>query len=271
MRWSSLAVAGLLALTADAGADRPVETWVGTWTGKATWTECSAAGGEELTLAIRWQDGALHLDGAALYDGLGELVPEQREGDVLVHQTEDLTIELKPGKKGKPARIALTTAAQCRMSAKLTRDGTGIAACDELVALADAATGCQVALDDDPADELEAWRALTGKKARKKAGAACAARAGELRERLVAHDCVPPEDDPGDLPACREVWTLANKILRCDRLPAEAKQRTIAGTAELRRSLRSVAGKQGVDEVAAAQCAEVAKLYRENLELLHCQ
>jgi len=269
MRW--VVVAAVVLFAQDGGAGREVETWLGTWSGTATWKQCTAEGTADLEVAVRWHDGALWIDGAAIYDGLGEVVPEVRAGGALVHSADGLTVALKKGKKGQ-AVLTLETAADCRMTARLERAGTGIAACDDLLALATVAAACPLEVDDDPFDEVEAWSALdrAGTRKQKRAAASCARRADALRERLVAADCVPPDDDPADLAECRVVWRLAQELLRCGHVPVEFKQSTIESMAELRRSLRSLAGKDGGGEAAAAYCVESATLVRENLEILRC-
>lgn len=256
----------VLLAPATAAADREAEAWVGTWRGAATWKGCSVEGADELAVTVSWKDGFLWLDGDAIYDGLGALAPESRDG-ALVVETDDLTVALRAGKRG--ATLRLRTAAQCTMTAKLARDGSGIAACDGLVALATVATACGVAVDDDPADEVEGWRALRGK-ARTRAGARCRVRADALRPSVVAGECVPPDGDPGELASCRTVWRQAQRILRCERAPVELKNRTTESMAGLRRSLRGLAGKRDGADVAATLCDESAALYRDMADVLHC-
>lgn len=269
MRRALLVALAVIGLAPEARADREVEAWLGTWTGKATWKSCTVEGASELAVAVTWHDGALWIDGAAIYEGLAEVAPEIRESGALVHDADGLTVELRRGKGGK-ATLSLKTAAKCTMTAKLERDGTGLPACDGLLALGRVAAACSVAIDDDPSDEVEGWRALK-KKARKRAAAQCATRADALRERLVAADCVPPDDDPVDLPECRVLWRVAAQLLRCGHLPVERKQTMIEGMSTLRRSLRSLAGKQGGDELAIAQCQETEAILRVSAEALHCQ
>jgi hypothetical protein len=259
----------VLGLAPEGRAGRDVETWLGTWSGTATWKGCSVEGASELAVAVTWHDGTLWLDGAAIYEGLGEVMPEVREGGVLVHEADGLSVTLRPGKARK-ATLTLETAAKCRMTAKLARDGTGIAPCDDLIALARVATACPIDVDDDPSDEVEGWRALKGK-AKKRAGAKCTARADALRERLVASDCVPPDDDPADLAECQVVWRVAQRLTRCGHLPVEWKQSTIEGVSGLRRALRGLAGKEGAQDLAIAQCQETEAMLRVNAEALHCE
>jgi hypothetical protein len=269
MRRLALAALAVIGLAPEARADREVESWLGTWTGKATWKGCTVEGAAELAVAVSWRDGSLWIDGAAIYEGLGEVAPEVREGGALVHDADGLTVELRRGKAGK-ATLSLKTAAKCTMTAKLERDGTGLPACDDLLALGRVAAACPLAVDDDPSDEVEGWRAVK-KKARKRTLAQCSRRADALRERLVASDCLPPDDDPVDLPECRVVWRIAAALIRCGHLPVEFKQSTGESMVTLRRSLRSLAGKEGGDELAVAQCQETEAILRVNAEALHCQ
>src|SRR5262249_29876004 len=147
----------LALLNTDARAGSFVADWVGTWTGPATWKGCTAAGADQLTVAITWHDDALWLDGAAIYEGLGDLAADVHDDGSLGFDDGDLSVTVKHKKKA--VVLSLTTAAQCTMTARIARPTTGIDACDGLVALAGAAASCQVTLDDDPAGEVETWRA----------------------------------------------------------------------------------------------------------------
>jgi hypothetical protein len=275
MRRAVLAVLIVVGLAPEGRAGREVETWVGAWTGTATWKGCTVEGGRELEVSVSWHDGALWIDGAAVYEGLGEIAPEVRDGGVLVHDGDGVTVELKPGKARGRATLAFETAAGCAMTARLERGGTGIAACDDLVALASVAGACSLEVDDLPSDEpggeIDGWRALRKAKERKRAARSCTARAGALRERLVAADCIPPEDDPADLAECRVVWRIAQQLLRCGHLPVEHKQQTMESMAAFRRSLRTIAGKEGGAELAATQCQETAGMLKDIAEAAHCK
>lgn len=249
----------VLALVTPAAADRHAEDWVGTWRGKATWTGCSVEGAATVAVPVVWRDAGLWLDASGLYEGLGELGPDARDGELAV-DAKDLQVSLKRTKAG--ASLRLHTAAQCTLTAKLTRDGaTGIAACDDVVALAAVASSCGEALEDEPADEIEAWRALEGKKA-KRAGKACAARAAALREALIARECLAPEDDPSAEPACGETWALSRQLFACQRLPAASQQSLNQGVADLRRSLRTL-HTDDAHETARAKCAETTEILRD--------
>lgn len=266
-----VAALGVATLASDARADRTVEDWVGTWTGRASWKGCTAPGGDQLSVSVTWHDGALWIDGAALYEGLGEVATETRPGGAVVYETDALRIALSVRKKkGKSATtLAMTTAAQCTMTAKVSRRGSGIAACDDLVALASAAAGCSLDLEDDPASEVDAWRDLTGKK-RRIAAASCQVRTDALRTTLVAEQCLPPDGDPSDVAECRDTWRLAQRLIQCQRLPAEHKAATLQGIAELKRSLRSLHDRADAAELAATACKETSETLRVSVDALGC-
>jgi hypothetical protein len=272
MRWSPALIAlmcGAIAHADTTRGDRRVEDWVGVWRGAATWTDCTAPGPDELAIALRWQDLAPVIDGAAIFDGLGELWPEIDEDGVMTATSNDVTIALRPGKRGK-VTIKLTTASQCKMIAKLTRDGTGIAACDDVIALASVASSCgDVTVAEEPSAHASAAGALTGK-AKKRAAAQCKDDAAELRARLVAAECLPVANDPSLSPACEPTWRLVARIGRCDRLPVETKQMALEGAAQLRRSLRATAGRESAYELAAEQCKAIADDLAVLLELRGC-
>lgn len=261
MRIAPLLVIAIAA--GDARAGNFVEDWVGTWSGPATWKDCSVQGADTLDVAITWRDGTLWLDGAALYDGLGEIAPDVHDDGSLGYDDDDLAISVKRTKK-KGVVLTLTTAAQCTMTAKIARATTGIGACDGLVALAAAATSCQVALDDDPTADVETWRGLTGAK-RRAAATQCTARATTLKATLVADDCVPPDHDPAGSAQCRAAWQQVSRIDRCEQVPADFKASTHVHAAHLRKQIRTLS----VDE-AAPYCDETAQLWRETADALHC-
>jgi hypothetical protein len=247
-------VAALVVLAAarDARADSYAETWVGTWSGAATWKGCTAGGADDIELRMTWRDAMLFVDGSGLYEGLGDMAPDVRAGDVLVFETDDLKLELKPPtKKRKKATIKLTTAAQCTMTAKLTRSGgTGIAACDGLAALTEVAKSC----------EVDAGEALT-----KPTQKACSKRAAALRESLLGERCLPSDDDARDIPECREVWSLAQRIARCTSAPAGFQQKTREHVGDLRRQLRLL----DADD-AVLHCTESASALRDSADVLRC-
>lgn len=262
----------VLALVTPAQADRQAEDWLGTWSGKATWSSCTVEGAAAIALPITWRDGGIWLDAGALYDGFGELAPEGRDGGLALDLKDlSFTLTRTKAKKGAArASLSLRTAAQCTLTAKLTRDdGTGIAACDDVVALAQVATGCGFTVEDDPSDEVEAWQALTGKQARR-AGKACRARATTLRELLVAHECLAPEHDPSAVPACTETWALSQKLFRCQRLSAERQRSTLDGVAQFRSSLRALHDREDADAIAAAKCTETAEMLRDMADASGC-
>lgn len=256
----------VVALAAPAHADRAAEDWVGTWTGKAKYDGCTVEGADSVTVTVRWRDGGLWLDGAALYDGLGELAVDARDGALSI-DLKDVALSMTRGKKA--AKLALTTAAQCKLTAKLTRPSSNLAACDDVVALAAVAASCGVTVDDDPADEVAAWRALKGKQA-KRAAKLCGARATALRDQLVDASCLAPEHDPSAVPACDETWALSQRLLRCQRLPAELQKSTLQGVAEFRRSLRALHDRDGADELAASKCAETSEILRDVADAYGC-
>jgi hypothetical protein len=261
----------VLALVAPAQADRQAEDWLGTWTGKATWTGCTVEGASTISLAITWRDYGIFVDGAGLYEGLGELAPEGRDDGGLALDLKDVSFELKrtKAKKGAAAKLELHTAAQCTLTANLTRAGSGIAACDDVIALASVAASCGVTVDDDPADEVEAWQALAGKKA-KRAAKACGARATALRERLVAGSCLAPEHDPSRVPACLETWALGQKLFQCPRMSAERQRSTLATINDFRESLRALHDRDGADTIAAEKCAETTEILRDVADAYGC-
>ncbi len=258
----------VLVLVTPAHADRSVEDWVGTWTGKATWSGCTDDRTEAVSVAVTWRDGGLWLDAAPLHDGLGELAIDARDGALAI-DLADLAVTMTRAKKNGGARLALSTPAQCTLTAKLARATTKIAACDDVVALASAAAACGVTLDDDPADEIDAWRAVTGKKA-KRAAKQCKARASEIRTQLVSAACLAPDDDPSAEPACNDTWVLSQRLHNCQRLPADLQRSTLQGVAEFRKSLRDLHDRQGAHEVAASKCAETTEILRDIAEAYGC-
>lgn len=234
MRIAAIAVVATLAGFAGAAAvadpaPSPVtlaETWVGSWTGKATWKECSLEGGSTITLPVQSVGGALTSDGDLLLDGLGALTWGVRDRKLAVYR-EGLEITLAPGKKGA-IKLAMKTAAGCVVKATLKRASSGIASCDAVRALATAKATCDgldEATRDDDLEQVDAswkaWKKLKGKKQKAQAKV-CTAELSGLRTDIAS--CAPSAAGVTIAGGyCAQMISLYTSLASCSALPQETR------------------------------------------------
>jgi hypothetical protein len=178
--------------TDSAGPVDPVAV-VGRYQGKLTWSHCDPPGAKAPIVALTPIDSRLELDVSAARDGLSPIVIA---GDAhqLTGTAADVTATLTFS--GKKTELVITLESGCTAKGAVKRIGAGIAACDELAALARVEAGCgAVAADARLEDvaaidaELPAWAKTKGT-ARQKARAACEVRVAALRPTLVDAACL---------------------------------------------------------------------------------
>lgn len=252
MRIAAFAVVATLAGFAGAAAVADpapsqitlAETWVGSWTGKATWQECSLEGGSTITLPIQSLGSTLTSDGDILMEGLGALVWSS-QGKQLVIARDGLDVTLTPGKKGA-VKLMMKTGAGCVARATLERASSGIASCDAVRALATARSTCDGLDEATRDDELEqvdaswkAWNKLKGKK--KKAQAkACTARLSGLRTDIAS--CSP---SGGGVTiaggSCAQMIALYTSLGNCAALPQQPRDAILQALPTLQQTMMSEA------------------------------
>lgn len=221
------AAAGAIAQTAPASQPTLAEAWVGTWTGKVTWKECSLETGAALTLPIQALNSTLTSDGDLLYEGLGAVIWSP-SGANLVVSREGVELSLAPAKKGA-VKLRMTTQSGCLATATLKRATSGMPSCDAVRALATVKSTCDGLDEATRDDELEAvdgawkgWKKLKGKK--KKAQAKrCTAQLSGLRTDTASCAVV----GGGAIiagGACGRMLAMYTAFANCSALPAEARK-----------------------------------------------
>jgi len=195
---------------------------------KLSWTGCSPAGARKATAELRPIDGRLELELGAVRDGLPTIVVAGDRAKVS-GRSEDVAVDLTWTRRGIAIAIDLDSGCHARGTAR--RDDVGIAACDELAALARVEVGCS-AVDPDTRHEdvaaidreRAAWGKATGKR-RRAVAAACVQRVDVLRPTLVDAAClpVPSEDAPTMIEECRDLATRIDRLSRCRTLTDQAR------------------------------------------------
>lgn len=231
---ASLAVAALVAGAATVAAGPWVEPdpaiLVGRWTGKATWRRCAVDGAARVSLVVERDGGGYRVDLGGALDGLGpELLAPV--GAVELEAThDDLRVRWLAGKPGR-ATVRLGFASGCEGTLALVRESTGAPACDELIALRAIAGRCPDLPPPAtaPADVGARLAARPRGKALAAVVATCRREAPPLRASLVAAGCVPAPIDPSlattRVPECDALIATVDRLMRCNRVPVEARQR----------------------------------------------
>jgi hypothetical protein len=200
--------------------------WVGDYTGKLTWTSCTAPGAGSATLAFDAVDGQVKFDLSPAGGALEAITIAEdnggwsgQESDVALHLTRpkadaiDLAVDLDSG---------------CQVRGTLKRASTGIAACDRLAGWARIEQRCtkltKPALENRArlVRQRATWMAARGD-ARTKVSAQCDARAQKVELELIDAGCVPNPDPAIGLRGaeCQAMRAGAAKLARCRNLPPD--------------------------------------------------
>jgi hypothetical protein len=213
--------------TDSAGPVDPVAV-VGRYQAKLTWSHCAPAGAKAPVVALTPIDSRLELDLATARDGLGAIVIAG-DSHQLTGTAADVTATLTFGAKKTELVIALESG--CTAKGTVKRIGSGIAACDDLAALARVEAGCGAVAADARLEDVAAidaalpgWAKTKGS-AKQEARVACEGRVAALRPALVDAACVavPAEDAPTLLPECRDLAARVNQLMGCRTLDARTK------------------------------------------------
>src|SRR5258705_5528405 len=217
-----------IARAAPAPASATWADWVGDWSGKLKWANCTASGAATAKLAIDAVDGMMAIDlapaGAAL-----EAFNLIEDDHGFAAQHADVTVQLaRP--RADSVDVAVRFESGCTMKATLARASSGIAACDRLASLARIESKCAKLSGkplEDPkalARERETWAKCRGD-ARSKLGEPCTARAAKLELELVDAGCAPNPDSQIGVRArdCLALATAASKLSRCANFPPDFK------------------------------------------------
>ncbi|HTJ47730.1 MAG TPA: hypothetical protein VL463_36790 [Kofleriaceae bacterium] len=232
---SLVVVAGFfVSVVGTAHAEPKAEDTVGTWRGRATWKGCSVSGNAQASVDVTWKDGLYHATLTALRDDLGtvDLAPQ---GDGTAAGThDDLKVTFKPGAS---AKLTLATDAGCIANVSLARDGSGIAACDRVLALASIESQCEAIGDARTADlekaraSVAGWKKLKGK-AKKTAGDACTKDADAISAALTQASCLPGAGTSG-VPECDAYVETLRRYAQCNALPVDTKQALMQAVSQM--------------------------------------
>lgn len=249
---------------------------VGRWRGSAHWKGCPR-GAARVVLDVARDGSGYRVDLAPVLDGLGviDLVPSAARR--LDATRDDLAVTWTAGKPNR-ATLAIRFASGCAATLRLVRDGSGAPACDELAALERIGATCAaVTLPPiGPADRATIDGAPRGAAARTRAARTCTQHVAPLRQALVEVGCMPAPLDgtlAGErLPECEALLVTVARLMRCDKVSADIKQR-------LRASMQKVARwstvAPGTDEAelrarATATCEAARDELVETMTVVGC-
>ena len=263
------AIAVAIAIAAIAAASPPgppsPEDLVGTWRGAAAWKGCTVDGNRRVEIPIHYRAGQLLVELAGARDDLGTvtLLPTATGAAGKLH---DLRVTLTAGRR---TRLTLSSAAGCVATLELVRDGTGIEACDRLLALDDVAVTCH---PDDAAGRAAyrtarthaaSWKRLRGAKRRAMAST-CGANADKVEAALVAQGCLPAPGTPGStgVPECDAYLAAMQRVTQCPKLAVSARQAMRDAMGQLADSWRALQ-QPGVSDqarrAAASACTQATR------------
>lgn len=215
------------------------------------------------------------VDLAPVLDGLEPEVLVPMAARKLEATRDDLHVVWTTGKPGR-AVLVVRFASGCAGTAALARETTGTPACDEFVALEAVARRCDVVDSPEvsPADRATIAGARAAR-TRPAAARTCTRHAAALRASLVEVGCVPaPFDAAGAIrvPECEALVAAIGRLARCNKVPADAKQRLMDGMQRVARwSTISPGGRADENLEAARQlCVRTREELDELLTLMSC-
>jgi hypothetical protein len=233
----------LAAGTAHAG-DAPAPRWVGTWSGKITAKGCADDGKRTVALDVAMtSQGGLRSNGDLLVEGLGDL-DWTADAKHLALGREGLKASLKLS--GKSAKLAVTTDGGCTIKGTLKRTTSGIAACDQVRALATIKSQCSTLASETRGQSLvdvdgswKAWSKLKGKK-KKAQEAACKEQVATLTTDV--QQCVGAVASLTGLPECDAYIRAIDRYLQCDKIPQQARDGARQGIEAMEAGWRDMSG-----------------------------
>jgi hypothetical protein len=252
----ALVTIGGIAL-ADSPAAPPVTwaDWVGDWTGKLRWSNCTIDGAAKATFAIDATDGAMKIDLANAGVALGAMSLADGD-DGWAAQQGDVSVHVARGDQRRDGlEIAVELESGCTMRATVRRASVGIAACDRLAAWARVEGRC-TKLAKPPLEQAarlarqrETWAKASGDD-RARIAAQCEARAAKVETELVDAGCAPSPDPQIGMrgPECQRLLTAASVAAQCRVLTPNTRatilrlaQQLASGTQAASASERSIA------------------------------
>ncbi len=250
---------------------------VGRWRGAAVWRRCAAAGLARVVLDVRRDGSGYGVDLAPALDGLGAVVLVPAAARRLAAMQDDLAVNWTTGKHNR-ATLEVGFASGCTGTLRLTRDGSGAPACDELAALESIARDCPGGITSGltDADRTVIARASRAGRGRSAAIRTCARHAPPLRNALLEAGCVPAPVEIGGpgvrVAECDALVATVSKLMRCDRVPADVKQRLHAGMQRVSRWATVAPGDDAEENrTRAAATCELARVdLVETMTILGC-
>lgn len=250
---------------------------VGRWRGAASWRACVGAAPARVTLEVARDGSGYAVDLAPVLDGLRPVVLVPMAPRRLEAGLDELRVTWTTGKANQ-ATLEVRFASGCTGTLRLTRDGTGAPACDELAGLTAVAAACEGVPAPGLGDADRAAIAGAGKPGRARAAASkvCARHAPPLRAALVEAGCVPAPVAAGPpgvrVPECDALLATVARLARCERVPVEVKQRLEAGMHRLARSSTVPAGDGAAEAraLAAATCEQARVDLAETMAVVGC-
>jgi len=283
-----IAAAVVVAAAAAPAAARPVhhraaappapQDMIGTWRGTASWRGCTVTGGRHVAIELHYRRGGdYEIDLAGARDDLGAVTLTATSDGTLSGTLHDLKVTMTPGKH---ATVVLASAAGCGATISISRDTTGIPACDRLVAFDEVATTC------DPEDELSrsgyaaarakiaGWRALRGAK-KDAAARTCRGDADKVAAALAARSCLPSPGAIGGsgIPECDAYLAEMQRLVQCPKFPVQAKQamqQALAQAAQGWQALRDPSVPAESRRTAAQACTQATQALRQAAAQMGC-
>lgn len=273
-----LAIAVLLGVHGAALADEPkVEDTVGVWRGRSAWKGCTVTGAAQASVEVTWKDGLYHVALAGARDDLGEVTLAPQADGTTTGAKDDLKVVFKPGAS---ARMTLTSDAGCTATLTLARDGSGIASCDRVLALASVESTCDAAPNDtrgahlaDARGKLAGWKKLRGKP-KAAAALACEKDSDALVSSLTQTGCLPAAGTGGTgVAECDAYVAVLQRYAQCNALPVDAKQALLQAVGQMTdawKSLRDPSVAPEARKAAADACRQAADALRESAKAQGC-
>lgn len=211
---------------------------VGRWKATIKWRGCAATGAARAVLDVQRDGSGYALDLAPVLDGLGPTVLIPIAAKKLESSRDDLRVEWTTGKPNR-ASLVVKFSSGCTGTGALVREATGAPACDELAGLEAVAARCDTV--QAPAISDADRRVIAGVRVPRTRAAAtrmCTTHAKPLRAALVEVGCVPaplPSVPGVRIAECEALVVALGRLARCNKVPADAKQRLMASMQQVAR------------------------------------
>jgi hypothetical protein len=263
----ALVLVGLTSVASAAPSPPTWADWVGDYAGTLTWKGCFTPGAARATISLDAIDGALVIELTDAGGGLRAMSLVDDEAGGWSAQQGDVTLRVK-----RPRANALSLDAEvgsdCRLTAKLVRPSTKIAACDRLIAWARIEARCTKLTAPPLEDPAKLAKERTAWKPRVKADAArCELRATTLEGSLADAGCALVANREGLLPGphCQALTSAVAKLRQC----ATASRATIDHATRLA-LVPLIASTPAEREIVEADCQRLRRTAVSIAVAEHC-